>query len=390
LTLLPRADKPRQVIGQVIREAAPEAAGSARGGCTQMPRVSVVIPCYNYGRYLRECVASVLAQEGVALDILIIDDASSDDSPQVAADLASKDSRVKVICHAFNHGHLHTYNEGLALVAGTYAVLLSPDDILTPGSLQRACALMEAHPEVGLVYGRPLMFSDDRPRPPAVIGPVRWTIWPGREWFEIRCRLIENCIRSPEVVLRSSLLKRIGLFRFELPHSGDLELWLRFALSADIAYVAGADQAYYRDHSAGMHHALFSGAIDDHRQISAAFEIIFRDHGEQIPDRPRIQRRVRRALNRRALKLACRVYDREPFDSTEATALEAMAGNLGFAGGLENDWRTWWVIRRLRMRKLLGASRWRMLLPVRHLATMGSRRWSYYRHRRLQRAGLLL
>ena len=343
-----------------------------------------MIPCYNYGRYLRECVESVLTQDSVEVEVLIVDDASTDDSPQVAADLASKDSRVKVLRHATNQGNVRTYNDGLALVTGTYAVLISADDMLTPGSLARACALMEAHPEVGLVYGRPLVFTDDRPRPRPATGPVRWTIWPGPEWFEIRCRLIENCIRSPEAVMRTSLLRQLGLYHDELPHSGDVELWLRFALYADVGYIAGPHQAYYRDHLAGLHRTRYGGALHDHKQISAAFEMIFQDHGNMIPDRPRAEARVRRALGRRALRLACGAYDREPFDGGEAAALEALADNIDY------DLNTLLARCGLRIRKMLGARLWRTLHPVLHVMTMVPHRWNHHRRRRLQRAGLLL
>ena len=368
----------------------PEALVSAQRAQTapvtpgRPPSVSVVIPCYNYGRYLPECVESVLTQERVEVDILIVDDASTDDSPQVAAEIASKDPRVKVLCHATNQGHLQTYNEGLALVTGTYTALISADDLLTPGALGRACALMEAHPEVGFVYGRPLVFTDDQARPRPATGPERWTIWPGRKWFEIRCRLIENCICSPEAVMRTSLLQRLGLFRYELPHSGDLELWMRFALQADVGYIAGPNQAYYRDHSTAMHRARWSGALADHEQISAAFEMIFQDHRNMIPNRRRAEARVRRALAARALRLACGAYDRAPFDGAEVAALEAFADHVG------NDLDTLRARCGLRMRKTLGARLWRAVRPLRDRMTMVTRSRNHRRHQRLQRAGLLL
>src|ERR687887_420932 len=118
------------------------------------PTVSVVIPCYRYGRFLPDCVRSVLDQEGVDVRVLIIDDASPDDSAQVALRLAAEDERVEVRVHEVNKGHIATYNEGLLEWAdGDYSVLISADDLLTPGSLARATAVMEAHPSVGLVYG---------------------------------------------------------------------------------------------------------------------------------------------------------------------------------------------------------------------------------------------
>ena len=100
-----------------------------------MSTVNVVIPCYNYGEFLPECVASVLDdQPGCDVRVLIIDDASNDGSAVVAKGIAAADSRVEVIIHPANKGHIATYNEGLLEWAdGGYSVLLDADDRLTPG-----------------------------------------------------------------------------------------------------------------------------------------------------------------------------------------------------------------------------------------------------------------
>src|ERR1700722_3515157 len=115
-----------------------------------MPSVSVVIPCYKYGHFLEECTQSVLEnQPGVDVRVLIIDDASPDDSADVARAIAARDPRVEVAVHAGNKGHIATYNEGLLDWAdGDYSVLLSADDRLTPGALTRATALLDANPDV--------------------------------------------------------------------------------------------------------------------------------------------------------------------------------------------------------------------------------------------------
>ena len=98
-----------------------------------MASVSVVIPCYNYGHLLDDAVTSVLDdQEGIDVRVLIIDDASHDDSADVARKIADRDPRVEVIVHTANRGHIATYNEGLLEWAdGDYSVLMSADDRLT-------------------------------------------------------------------------------------------------------------------------------------------------------------------------------------------------------------------------------------------------------------------
>src|SRR5689334_2494944 len=73
---------------------------------TTRPTVSVVIPCYNYGRYLPDAVASALDQTGVDVDVLVVDDASTDGSAEVALELAREDERVDVLLHEENRGHI--------------------------------------------------------------------------------------------------------------------------------------------------------------------------------------------------------------------------------------------------------------------------------------------
>ncbi len=116
-----------------------------------MSSVSVVIPCYMYGHFLEECAASVLDdQEGVDVRVLIIDDASPDDSAEVAHKIAARDPRVEVIVHEANQGNIATINEGLLDWAdGDYWTVLSADDRLTPGALRRARDLLDAHPDAG-------------------------------------------------------------------------------------------------------------------------------------------------------------------------------------------------------------------------------------------------
>ncbi len=129
-----------------------------------MSRVGVIVPCYKYAHFLRECVESALAQP-VDVRVLIIDDASPDNTAEVAAGLAAQDERVEFRRHTVNQGHIATYNEGLDWGTGDYMLLLSADDLLTPGALSRAVRLMDAHPEVGFTYGRAITTSRPDPDP---------------------------------------------------------------------------------------------------------------------------------------------------------------------------------------------------------------------------------
>jgi glycosyltransferase involved in cell wall biosynthesis len=275
-----------------------------------MSSVSVVIPCYNYGHFLRDCVSSALDdQPGVDVRVLVIDDASGDGSAEVAKDIAASDPRVEVQVHPANRGHVATYNEGLIEWAdGDYSVLLSADDRLVPGSLRRAADLLDAHPEVGFAYGHPVHFRQDSPPSAARTDVKGWSVWSGHWWLERRFREANGCITSPEVVVRTSLQKRVGGYDPSLPHTCDIEMWMRLAAYADVGYVRGVDQAFYRVHGQNM--SKSRTPLVNLRQRRLAYEAVLERCGDAIPDAGRLGRIVHRRLAREALRHAARAYDR--------------------------------------------------------------------------------
>lgn len=312
------------------------------------PTVTVVIPCYNYGHYLRTAVDSVLTQPGVEVEVILIDDASPDGSAAVVRQLAAADPRVRPILHRRNLGHIATYNEGLERARGEHVVLLSADDALTPGALARAAALLDAHPSVGFVYGYYQPFEDD---PPPVTGRVRnWTIWAGEEWIERRCASARSCIASPEVVMRTSVQHAIGGYDASLPHSGDLEMWLRAAAISEVGRVNGPPQAYYRVHPHSMMRTTYSDYGFDLEQRLAAFERVLLDRSGSLPDPARLHALARRSLAAAALEAARSACDhgrlgQEPVEEYMAFALRvwpevrgtrrwrALARAVGAGGG---------------------------------------------------------
>jgi glycosyltransferase involved in cell wall biosynthesis len=298
--------------------------GVANLSSARRPTVSVVIPCYGYGRFLPDCVQSVLDQDGVDVRVLIIDDASPDDSADVAARLAAADDRVEARRHAQNHGHIATYNEGLLEWAdGDYSILLSADDLLTPGAISRAADVMEAHAGVGFVYGHPLTWRDDEPRPTARTEINGVTVWSGLDWLRIVCGLATPVVSSPEVVVRTSLQQQIGGYLPTLPHTADAEMWMRFAVHADVAFVRGVDQAFYRKHGSNM--TIERIPIVDLRQRKASYDAIFETYPDRIPNLAALQQRVFRKMAKEALREACRAYDRGAVDPKNVAELVEFA-----------------------------------------------------------------
>jgi glycosyltransferase involved in cell wall biosynthesis len=290
-----------------------------------MSTVDIVVPCYNYARYLRTCVSSVLSQADVDVRVLVIDDASSDGTAQVGAGLAAADGRVEFRRHEVNRGHIATYNEGLLTWSRSdYCVLLSADDILTPGSLGRAVSIMDADPKVGMVYGPAVHFRDEEDIPEFRSKTWGFSKWSGEEWLERRCRAGHNVITSPEVVVRGSIQRSVGGYNPELPHAGDLEMWLRIAAVSDIAYVHGVPQAFYRVHSGSMMRSKYNGQLLDLYQRKAVFEFFFEHYGNN-GNRKHLHDEARRALASEALWDACRAYDHNKLEERKANELVEFA-----------------------------------------------------------------
>ena len=274
-----------------------------------MSSVSVVIPCYRYGHFLEDAVGSVLNdQDGVDVRVLVIDDASADGSEDVARDIAARDPRVDVVVHDVNQGNIATFNEGLLDWAdGDYCTLISADDLATPGSLRRAADLLDAHPEVGLVYGRALWFTDGASPPAARTKVSGWSVWTGQTWLEHRFRQAENPITTPEVVVRTSLQRTLGGYDPSLPRAADMELFMRFAAHAHVGFIRGADQALHRRHGTNMSQSV--SPLMDLQQRRAVFEAVVDHYGDAVGDTDRLSEMVHEQLARESLWAAGRVYE---------------------------------------------------------------------------------
>ena len=325
-----------------------------------MSSVSVVIPCYKYGHFLADCVSSVLdEQDGVDVRVLIIDDASPDDSAEAAHKLAASDSRIEVLVHETNKGHIATYNEGLLEWAdGDYVALLSADDRLVPGALVRAARLLDAHPEAGFAYGRPLRFQHGGPLPKARTQSTGSVVYPGPWWLERRFREGTGCITSPEVVVRTDLQKKVGGYDPALPHAGDIEMWMRLAAHADVGYVRGADQAFYRVHGKNMSTVDFGGQLDDLRQRLVAFDSVLAKCGDRLPHADRLADQVHTRLARFALRRAYRAYDRG------RTGVVPVEECVAFAEQCLPGYRALPEYRALKLRRRIGPKAMPYLQPL--------------------------
>ncbi len=274
-----------------------------------MSTVDVIVPCYNYARYLRECVESVLSQSGPSVRVLIIDDASTDNTAEVASELSKQDQRVVFLQHSVNRGHIATYNEGIDWTSAKYLLLLSADDCLVPGALDRATTLMEKYPNVGLVFGNAIEVDE--------LGQTCYTdavpcsnserILTSQEFF--RLSGARNIVPTPTAVVRTTLQKAVGGYRTELPHAGDMEMWLRLAAHASVGFVK-MPQAVYRQHGTNMSLSYMSHDwLPDLKQRRIAFDCFFETCGHLLKDSVQLREEMHYLLAGYAVNMASKIFN---------------------------------------------------------------------------------
>jgi len=204
------------------------------------PKVSFIVPCYKLGHLLPECVESILSQTYRDFEVLIMDDSSPDDTPEVAKSF--QDPRVKHIRNDPNLGHLKNYNKGIGLARGEYIWLISADDSLrSPHVLERYVQLMDNNPNVGFVFCPAMKLVDRRE-----VGVMPYSLVAGHDTVISGHKLLKdhlifaNIVPAPAAMARKKCYEQANFFPLDLPHTGDWYLWGMFALCTDVGFFAEA------------------------------------------------------------------------------------------------------------------------------------------------------
>ncbi|HVS88078.1 MAG TPA: glycosyltransferase [Candidatus Acidoferrum sp.] len=201
------------------------------------PLVSFVVPCYKLAHLLPECVNSILKQTYQNYEILIMDNCSPDNTPEVATSFS--DPRVKHIRNETNLGHVRNFNKGITMARGKYVWLISPDDWLrSPKALARYVDLMERNPGIGYAFCRAVEVQGSKE-----VGIAQWTdcgeqdqVWEGPSFLK---RLIQgNCVLLSAAMVRKECYDKYGMFSLEMPHANDWYLWCVLALHYQVGYLA--------------------------------------------------------------------------------------------------------------------------------------------------------
>lgn len=181
-----------------------------------LPLVSVIIPTYNKSKLLRLTIESVLAQTYPAIELIVVDDGSTDDTPSVAREFGGRIIYVR----QDNLGGEAARNNGFKIARGAYINFFDHDDLMMPTKIERQVQLLEARSEIGVAHCQYDVISED--------GEVLYTSGPLPEGDVLKDLAVSCSIWSGGPLIRRECLDRVGLYDDDV-WSGDWDLWLRIA-----------------------------------------------------------------------------------------------------------------------------------------------------------------
>lgn len=210
------------------------------------PTISVIIPTYNRANYLKNSIQSVISQTIKDIEIIIINNYSTDTTLDVISSF--DDQRIKII--NFKNGGViaRSRNQGMVQSTGKYITFLDDDDIWCPYKLELQINYMESHPDFGAVYSNAIIIDEEDNKKGFLLDRSS-----AKDGHIFQHLLGGNFITILTVLMRRELLESIGLFNEEpsLIAAEDYEYWMRIALKFEFGYI-DKPLAFYRIHSTSM------------------------------------------------------------------------------------------------------------------------------------------
>ncbi len=194
------------------------------------PDVAVIMPVYNAGRFLRECLDSIFSQTFRDFILIVCDDGSRDDSAQILAEYAARDSRLRILTNHENLGIPLTRNKLLAAVPPEceYLAMMDSDDVCKPDRLERQMRFLSVHPELCGVGSSLEIIDEDSHR----TGFRSYPVSPE----EIRLAMPDrNVISQSSLMVRRAAIESVGGYRAGFDCCEDYDCWLRMLEKYDFA-----------------------------------------------------------------------------------------------------------------------------------------------------------
>ena len=210
------------------------------------PLVSVVMPVRDAERFVARAVNSILTQTLGDLELIVVDHASSDRTPEILSGIAREDARLRVRRLDADVGLAEALNRACEEARGPLIARMDGDDVAMPGRLERQAAYLADHPSVALVGGAALVIDDagtgyHTRRPPTGDPDIRAIL------------LVRNCFIHPTVMARRGALSQVGGYRAKFTRAEDYDLWLRLAERHELANLPEV-VLHYRVHAAQVSH----------------------------------------------------------------------------------------------------------------------------------------
>ena len=205
----------------------------------QGSRISIVLPTYNGSRYLREAIQSCLDQSYEDWELIVVDDASTDETPSIIAAFAAQDERIRAIRNQTNRMLPGSLNVGFAAARGELLSWTSDDNLYRPHAMAMMAAVLEENPAVGFVYsGMNVIDGEGRP-----LGPAAWVAPPDQ-------LPRASCIGA-SFLYRRGVMERVGRYDESLPLVEDYDFWMRVSRQARMHYLP-EDLYLYRTHDRSL------------------------------------------------------------------------------------------------------------------------------------------
>ena len=210
------------------------------------PVVSVLMPSYNHEKYVEASVRSIMAQKGVPFELIVIDDGSTDSSPEILKRLHEELHFTYI--HRENKGLMPTMHELLSLARGRYFCSFASDDMMPPGRLEAQSSYLEQHPEDPMCFGQIILMDSagrhgNTPDPRYTRSIPRLTF----DEFFLGKKEVHGCTE----MIRLDVFREMGGYDPEYPFE-DFPQWLKFLHKYGSLPVLPAVCCYYRQHGNNM------------------------------------------------------------------------------------------------------------------------------------------
>ena len=203
------------------------------------PLVSVIVMCYQHGAYVQEAIESVLTQDYAAIELIVSDDGSTDESQQVIKALARQHPQIKTVLHAQNQGYTRSFNQAWRQSQGEYIIDLAADDVLLPGRVQAQVKyFLQQSAQTGVIYTDAHYINARGAYLHAHFGPAPAKVADEEPPSgDLYARLLFGyLIAAPTMMIRREVLEQLGGYDESLSYE-DFDFWIRSARDWHYAYL---------------------------------------------------------------------------------------------------------------------------------------------------------